>query len=175
MKNIVFAVTEVFNPASFRNEGDRKKECIRIFGELVNFKEEIALGVMYFIDNDGSIVFEHEFRSGGWGKGPTPYGNYMIKSLVTPPEVQAMGTQADAYSQFGFGWAAVLTPLFSTDRTGLWMHCDGNIQGSLGCEVLKFKNRDTNIRCWNFIRDSFEVHREIPVTVESRLSDRRLA
>jgi hypothetical protein len=173
MKSIVFAVNEIFNPASFNSDSERKKECIRVFGEDIAFNQEIALGVMYCMGNNGEIVFEHRFRTGGWGKGPAPYGNYMIKSLVPPPEVQAMGDKADAYSQFGFGWAAVLTPLFSTDRTGLWIHCDGNIPGSLGCPVLKFADKDTNIRCWNMIRDSFEIHGTIPVTVEQRLIPRR--
>ena len=173
MKNIVFAVNEIFNPASFSNDNDRKKECIRIFGEVINFKEEISLGTMYCMDNSGAIIFEHKFRTGGWGKGPLPYGNYTIKSLVQPGEIAKMGDQADAYSQFGFGWAAILTPLFSTDRTGLWIHCDGNIPGSLGCPVLKFADKDINVRCWNMIRDAFEIHGVIPVTVEQRLVARR--
>lgn len=175
MKNIVFAVTEIYNPDSFRSEADRLAECVRLFGEDVKFKQEVSIGTIYFTNNNNEVIFLYQCRSGGWGNGPAPYGNYVIKELKSPADIKALGQQADAYSQFGFGWAAILTPQFSTTRSGLWLHCDGNIPGSLGCPVIKFKNNDDNIRCWNLIRDAFEIHGEIPFIIEQRLVDRRFA
>lgn len=164
---IVFAVTETFNPKSFSSDKERRLKCIELFGEDINFTEEINIGTIYFNSN-GNEVFSYNCKSGGWGKGPAPYGHYEIRELKTPDQIASLPGNGEAYAQFGFGWAAVLTPLFDTDRTGLWYHCDGNVAGSLGCPVSKFDNINDNTRCWNLIRDAFEKNHRIPFRIESR-------
>ncbi len=70
-------------------------------------------------------------RSGPFGKGPIPKGQYMVKPAV------AIDAGDDANKGFidesGFAWWAALVPTFQTDRTGLGIHPDGNVEGTLGC------------------------------------------
>lgn len=100
------------------------------------------------INNGKDNVFQYPARSGGWGNGPLPCGLYKLTGYSDQT--------GDAYSQFGVGWFASIEPQFATDRTALGIHPDGNVEGSLGCLVIPFKNLDDNIRCRNMIRDCIE-------------------
>ena len=61
---------------------------------------------------------------------PLPKGEYLIGEtfLVNPPEFQK-GAYRD---QNGFAWFTRLQPQFSTPRTGLAIHPDGNLPGTEG-------------------------------------------
>ena len=71
---------------------------------------------------------------------PLPKGEYLIGEtfLVNPPEFQK-GAYKD---QSGFAWFTRLHPAFSTPRTGLGIHPDGNLPGTEGC--IGLKNFDTS-------------------------------
>src|SRR5688572_10627148 len=83
--------------------------------------------------------------SGPHGRGALPKGTYRIGAAV------ALDREApNAYrDRAGFAWWCPITPSFSTDRTGLGIHPDGNVPGTEGC--IGVTERDT--------RDAYEALR----------------
>lgn len=120
----------------------------------------MSQGIFYIKDSDGSIVFEHPAKSGGWGKGTLPTGDYKAVWYTEKTE--------PAFTQHGIGWLVSLVPQFETDRTELAIHPDGNVEGSLGCIVMDFKDVNINVLCRNMLRDFLE-HGTMILTV-SQLS-----
>ena len=109
---------------------------------IVDKENHYAEGDLYFMDN----IFR--FVSGGFGKGAAPKGNY--KAYDIRQETRK------AFMQFEFGWQVPMEAQFDTDRTGLAIHPDGNIQGTLGCIGIEFDNLEENVKCHNLFRDYFE-------------------
>ena len=112
-----------------------------------------AEGNLYFAGEIYKIV------SGPYGKGYGPKGKYKAYSD------QLKHRSEEAYSQFDFGWCLPIGPQFKTDRTGLMLHPDGNIKGSLGCIVFQFDSLDENVKCFNLFRDYFEKSNILNVEV----------
>lgn len=85
-------------------------------------------GTLEITTSDGKV---HNFKanSGGGGKGTAPHGIYTINSCDKLPDT----TANDAYKKTLYPWFALLNPLFRTERTGLGIHADGNVLGTLGC------------------------------------------
>ena len=74
-------------------------------------------------------VFSASALSGPYGKGPLPKGRYKLGPLIDlNPETCNSGFRV---GKIAF-WIK-LYPQFETDRTGLGIHPDGNIKGTLGC------------------------------------------
>lgn len=71
------------------------------------------------------ILFKWSAVTGPYGNGPLPDGVYNIKVFVHPPQA--------SYKRDYFGWFMPLIPQFKTHRTGLGVHPDGNVPGTLGC------------------------------------------
>lgn len=90
---------------------------------------------IFDLENETLIDADNAVRtdaiSGPYGKGPLPKGQYMMKPAVL--------IDADDESNKGFmdkrglAWWAALVPSFETHRTGLGIHPDGNVEGTLGC------------------------------------------
>lgn len=76
-------------------------------------------------------------RSGPFGKGAAPPGVYEIGRVVELAQVPGTKPFTD---YFGFAWWAKLFPTFTTERTGLGIHPDGNVPGTLGCIGVKEPN-----------------------------------
>lgn len=135
-----------------------------IVEEIKKLKTDIAVGHIYFMQDSGEQIFDYEAVSGGWGNGELEVGLYNITSAIRPAEMYKREDK-DAYSLFGIGWFASLTPLFQTTRTQLGIHPDGNVPGTLGCIGIPFKTLDDNLRCWNLISGALEVRGLIDVEV----------
>lgn len=72
-------------------------------------------------------------KSGPFGKGPLPVGEYKVGSLIDlDPKKVKSGFKVGSVSY----WIK-LTPMFETVRKGLGIHPDGNINGTLGCIGLQ--------------------------------------
>ncbi|GBR74575.1 hypothetical protein NO1_1726 [Candidatus Termititenax aidoneus] len=85
-------------------------------------------GVLRVVDKDGSIIWQRAARSGGFGKGDLPDGEYKA--------VWFTWTQAKGMVQFGVGWLLSLLPQFKTDRTQICIHLDQPPRGSEACIVF---------------------------------------
>jgi len=139
-----------------------------IIEKITKLKTYEAIGHIYFMNDIGEQIFDYEAVSGGWGNGPLETGLYNITSLIRPADMYKREDK-NAYSLFGVGWFASLTPLFQTSRTVLGVHPDGNVPGTLGCIGLPFKTIDDNTRCWNLISGALEVRGIIDVEVINQL------
>lgn len=85
-----------------------------------------AHGQLLFPEQQKSVPF----RTGPWGKGALPTGTYQMEK----PVALDSGKVAAGYKdEAGLAWWAKLVPSFKTDRTGLGIHPDGNVPGTLGC------------------------------------------
>lgn len=98
----------------------------RIEDVKVNNRKTLAIGNLIV---NGKIF---KGASGGWGNGALPCGLYDVQKSVKLPDIK----ENEAYKRTEFPWYARLTPLFRTERTGLLIHPDGNILGSLGCIAI---------------------------------------
>lgn len=105
-------------------------------------ENSLATGILFFKN------FEIAFKSGGWGKGAAPKGEYSAVSY----RVEA----GEAYSRFGIGFFVHIVPQFETDRTELGIHFDGSVPGTLGCIGLQCSNVEDAIKVRNLFRDAFD-------------------
>jgi hypothetical protein len=84
-----------------------------------------------------NISYVWKFICGGWGYGSIPHGIYELNNPRIFPDTE----EFKAYKHHGYPWGIDLKPLFKTTRTGLMLHADGNLPGTLGCES---PDRDVN-------------------------------
>jgi hypothetical protein len=113
--------------------------------------------------------------SGGYGKGPLPKGMYIIDKCYTLKKIMIekkdkdgkviMVNKVEAYTGKEFAWVAKLSPQFETDRTGLLIHPDGNLQGTRGCIGISQKEND--IEVYNSIKELLKVKKELILYVNS--------
>ena len=82
--------------------------------------------------------------SGGYGDGSLPNGDYIIDKCY---KLADDGNQ-NAFKRDGEPWVATLKPKFETDRTGLLIHPDGNITGTLGCIGIT----ENDMNCYDVIK-----------------------
>ena len=89
---------------------------------------------LYVFDRGELIAVDKNERwpavTGPWGKGAAPPGEYMIQKATRLKDCKKNRPYRD---KAGNVWFAKLTPTFETDRTGLGIHPDGNVPGTLGC------------------------------------------
>lgn len=86
-------------------------------------------GMVVLYNDNGSVVDEWHGLSGGWGFGSLPHGIYQVSNARVLP----IDANYDAYKNDGFPWGIDIKATFKTHRTGLMLHPDGGVQGSLGC------------------------------------------
>ena len=72
--------------------------------------------------------------SGGWGD-PIPAGIYTVERRNVTEYTNSIGKGFK--DETGKGYFVPLTPHFSTVRTGLGIHPDGNLPGTKGCIGIK--------------------------------------
>ncbi len=76
--------------------------------------------------------------SGPYGKGAAPRGSYRIgPAMAIDPNVESNKGFVDPK---GNAWFAPLHPEFDTERTGLGIHPDGNVPGTLGCIGIQLED-----------------------------------
>jgi hypothetical protein len=72
--------------------------------------------------------------SGGWGE-PLPSGIYTVERRKVTGYTKLIGKGFK--DETGKGYFVPLTPHFSTTRTGIGIHPDGNVPGTQGCIGIK--------------------------------------
>jgi hypothetical protein len=65
-----------------------------------------------------------------YGKGRLPKGLYKIKKPIKLKDCEKNIPYRDIYNNY---WFCPIEPMFKTDRSGLGIHPDGNLPGTLGC------------------------------------------
>lgn len=100
---------------------------------IINKNKNIeTIGCLYIEDclNDNvSYFFNYIANSGKYGKGTMPLGKYELKKPIIL--IDEEGNRP--YKKDGDPWYCELVPLFNCDRTGLCIHPDGGVKGTLGC------------------------------------------
>lgn len=102
-----------------------------IFFDVQKIEGKKAEGRLLILDDEGGYN-SYPCISGPWGKGYLPFGKYHVNNCYF---MKDDGT-VDAFKREDKPWVAKLTPLFETDRTGFFLHPDGNVPGSLGCPTI---------------------------------------
>ena len=97
-------------------------------------------GLVIWLDDYGKTKKTYYGTSGPFGKGSLPTGQYKGSNFRRRSDKTGMicpGSQT--------GWSINLDPLnFSTDRTELRIHPDGNKPGTLGCIGIECSNSDVD-------------------------------
>ena len=97
-------------------------------------------------------------------------GSYKIYALSGPQSIADLGEEkAKSYTLQKFGWFAAISPFFTTSRSSLGLHPDGNIEGSLGCVVFPFENLNENKKMYQYISDGLEKQNQISFEVIKKL------
>lgn len=88
---------------------------------------------MLILDDDSKTT-SWEVISGRYGRGTIPLGIYKVNK----PEILEDKKDFIAYKKEGFPWVCKLNPIGvcaddKGPRNGLYIHPDGNLEGTLGC------------------------------------------
>lgn len=89
----------------------------------------LGVGVLKIL-HESKVVFESSANMGGFGAGAPPNGKYLVNNYRNrrPKKNYSAGMNAH-----GVGFSYDLLPQFSTKRSLLRIHPDGNNPGTLGC------------------------------------------
>ncbi len=92
-------------------------------------------------DDDGVSQISAPASSGPWINGTLPPGTYTLPNApsVVPPSHPHQASYCD---DSGNCWWQPISPTFPTDRTGLGIHPDGNVEGTAGC--IGLSDNDTS-------------------------------
>ncbi len=114
---------------------------------IERYDDGLAFGSLSWLEKG---LFSGAF-SGPYGRGELPKGLYHCyrSKLLDKPEIPPYSF-CDSLRQC---WMQVIDPQFSTDRTELGIHPDGNKLGTLGCIGLL----DANTMPW------YEAFKSIPI------------
>ena len=117
-------------------------------------KDSMARGILSFpCGNQFTAI------SGGYGKGALPSGDYHIEKCY---KLYDDGNQKP-FKRDGDPWVATLVPQFKTDRTGLLIHPDGNLEGTLGCIGITEKD----MKCFDVINSHLSQNAKLILSVKS--------
>ena len=118
------------------------------------YKNDSQILMLYY--PDGVVSFPA--LSGPHGKGPLPEGWYRPGPLIElNPETCNPG-----FSVGKIAFWIRLYPQFETDRTGLGIHPDGNIKGTLGCIGIHPDYAEIFYHLWKHL----ERMNELPVYLD---------
>ena len=113
-------------------------------------------GVLRVVE-DGVIIWQRAARSGGYGKGDLPGGEYKA--------IWFHWTQAKGMVQFGVGWLLSLLPQFKTDRTQICIHLDQPPRGSEACIVFDATGKADAEASGKLFESLLAKHGSLPVYV----------
>jgi len=89
---------------------------------------------LYWGFNSDGTYKTSDAISGPFGKGQAPAGIYIVHRAYALGRTEGNKPYTDP---IGHVWFSRLIPLFETERTGLGIHPDGNVPGTLGCIGIK--------------------------------------
>ena len=89
-------------------------------------------GKLMILDWNRHDFLAYNTCSGGYGNGYLPSGEYKINVCTSLEDV----SENAPYKKELIPWFVPLEPMFKTERTGLGIHPDGNVPGSLGCIAI---------------------------------------
>lgn len=113
-------------------------------------------------EGEMTIHFSNEDKvfpviSGKYGNGSISIGIYSVEK----PIVLLDKAYNDAYKRDGVPWYARLTPQFNCERTGLLIHPDGNLPGTLGCLGVLDNDQDL----LHILKQIFDITEEVELVV----------
>ena len=116
----------------------------------------------YFIISYKNILNVFNCVSGGYNRGTLPIGLYSVKKPLKLDDTE----NNKAYKKESFPWVAKLFPkgICIDDkgkRTGLFIHPDGNVEGTLGCLGIL----QNDIQCYDLLNKIFDNNEEIILEV----------
>jgi len=120
-----------------------------VLGDPINKVDPLGLDWVYYIstntlyqtDAKGNFIKSWPAISGPWGKGALEPGTYIFPS--PPVSVPSNNPNQSAFcDKSGNCWWQPITPTFSTSRSRLGIHPDGNVPGTKGC--IGATNSDTS-------------------------------
>jgi len=120
---------------------------------MVMIDNNQAHGILSFNDKQYDVV------TGGFGKGPLPSGVYQVNK---PYKMKPEKGKTEAFQRTDFPWVSKLNPLFETDRSGLYIHPDGNLPGTQGC--IGILEDDT--QCFYDLNNLFKNNKQITLEVK---------
>ena len=114
---------------------------IVIDGKMVS--EILGIGNLY-IYKGNNLEMSIVANSGGFGSGAPPNGEYTTHTYRDRTEA---GSYSKGMNKNGVGFSFNIDPQFSTKRSLLRIHPDGNNKGTLGCVGLSGSKKElTSIR-----------------------------
>jgi len=116
----------------------------------------LAEGIMSYYDGEAHSIKTAKVNSGGWGRGSLPPGKYIGRDYTRLSGKSYIDPD-------GYGWGIWLDPQFECTRTGLMIHFDGGIKGTLGCVGLT--DKEENKEMGELLRKYFLDKSEIPVEI----------
>lgn len=93
-----------------------------------------------------------EARSGPFGNGFLPVGTYTARRVELLDKSDAVYKDAQ-----GLGWMQAMRPTFTTPRTDLGIHPDGNVPGTEGCIGLNAANTRPWYEAFRSVSDSIRI------------------
>ena len=99
--------------------------------------------------------------AGGFGNGAPENGNYTVSNFQ---DRSPSGWYNKGMNSNGVGFSFNLNPTFSTKRTDLRIHPDGNNEGTLGCIGLNGNTTELN-NFSNTIQDLLQSNTSLPTTI----------
>ena len=106
--------------------------------QTVGGRASMKTGTLVLKDpKTGKVLGSYKFRSGGFGRGAAPWGNYEVSNGYRRNDHRGMKVGKVGYSfnltQKGMPPTQAKDPRFSTPRSQLLIHPDGNAKGTMGC------------------------------------------
>jgi RHS repeat-associated protein len=107
-------------------------------------------GRLDYVGDDGHVISSWQARSGPFGNGALPSGNYTLNGgpSVVPSEHPNQESFCDPTHHC---WWQPMTPGFDTTRSGLGIHPDGGVPGTSGC--IGVQGTDTS-SLYNILRQN---------------------
>ena len=117
------------------HQRERERNTMRVAANIDVNVFVLAGGYLYELSKDG---IKAPAVTGPYGKGAAPKGSYRINPpIAIDPAAEENKGFVD---QKGSAWFAALLPEFDTDRTGLGIHPDGGMPGTLGCVGIQLED-----------------------------------
>ena len=148
---------------------DSYDKCIIVYDDTQPKDDKEEWGTLHFMGE------ECRFISGRWGRGYAPRGHYRGYKII-----QYIKKNCSEYKSMGLFDLAFQLPLQfvkiaddatphekkrSKGMTGIAIHPDGNIEGTLGCFGLHPKNLDHLVRILNVFKNYLENNNYVNVEV----------
>lgn len=140
--------------------------AIRITGKMRDGNDllgDITIAFVLNFDDGTSIVLDSfEGVAGGYGNGAPENGNYITSNYADRGPQSSWYNRGMTRDEIGFSFN--LEPLFSTNRSLLRIHPDGNNEGTLGCIGLS-GDKDELLRFRNKLREYLKLQKGIPTNI----------